>query len=327
MKFIFPFIDRNDTRKFSVCNNSFLENLQKIKDTKIVFFHPEEHSKVIEEPLFLNKVEKILKNNNSTMELWLGNYYSQIDTTNNNQNLITVVNWKEYVMLLSYARYIKNHNKFDYLPVDRLFTCLNHRQRYHRSVLMSKIFQEDLNNDGYISFLRAGEDSKQFEHIFNKTIVLDSYDELWVTNNDYYYKSLVNVVTETTTDVPDISEKTWYSILHQRPFMILGYKGIHKQLQDMGFLLYDSLIDYSFDNLVEIDDRAQGIIENLKRLKKLNYQEEFDKLIPIVEYNKSVFLKYMTSDNVPDKFFDYYKNYQDVRLKYYYRTLKDSKVV
>jgi hypothetical protein len=324
MKFIFPFINYNDVTYFSNCNKTFLQKIKKINNTKIIYFHPEEHSKVIEERNFFKKIEKTLKKNNSTMELWLGNYHrTDPRTAFVRKNRITIVNWKEYLMFLSYSRYIKYHNKSKYLPIDRLFTCLNHRQRYHRSVLMSKIFQEDLNNDGYISFLRFGTESKRFNEIFNKEIVMDIYDPMWVIKEDYYHKSLINVITETTTDVPDISEKTWYSILHNRPFMILGYKGIHKQLQEMGFLLYDSLIDYSFDNLSNVDDRVNGIIENLKRLKKLNYQEEFDKLIPIIEYNRSVFLKYMTSDNVPDKFFDYYKNYDSLEMQYYSQILKD----
>jgi hypothetical protein len=308
-KFIFPAANTRHTQYKHGVDKTFLNMLKETVNSKIVFFSPEEHSTNAENNKNLcKKIEKILKNNNCTLEIWIGNYIKNDQRMSIiDQNLIQIINWPSYLMMLSYQRYKSNHTNYKYLPIDKLYTCLNRRQNYHRSLLMREIFKNNLENDGYISFLTHN-NSSMFNHLFSKKIILD-IDELqtWAAPGDYYHKSLINVITETTTDVPDISEKTWFSILHKRPFVILGYPGIHKKLKDMGFMLFNSIIDYSFDEITDVDLRITAIINNLKNLKNCNYQEEFTKLLPMLEHNYVTFLKHISNkNNIPDLFFNYY---------------------
>jgi hypothetical protein len=310
-KFIFPTLTHGH-RKYMVIDKQFLKLLKETKDTKIVHFLPEEHSTGIEYNIPENiermckKIENLLRKNNCTLECWIGNFIENDQRLHYiDQNLIKIVNWPEYLMMLSYYRYIHDHKDPEYLPVDKLYTCLNRRQNYHRSLLMREIFENNIENYGYISFLRHDRNESAscvYNKLFSKKIVLDvNSSRTWAPPGEYYHKSLINVVTETSTDIPDISEKTWYSILHKRPFIVLGYPGIHKKLREMGFMLFDSIIDYSFDEIDDVDFKVNAIINNLKRLKDCNYQQEFNKLIPILEHNRLIFLKHISNkDNFLD---------------------------
>jgi hypothetical protein len=328
-KFIFPAANPS-AKKYENIDKNFLKLLKNIKNTKVIFFHPEEHSTNIEgDDNICKKIEKTLRNNNSTLEIWIGNFFDIDDRLGNiDQNLIKIVNWPKYLMLLSYYHYKYKHNDFGHLSVDKLYTCLNRRQNYHRAVLMRELFENNLENDGYISYLTYDFDPfKLFKKIFSKKIVLDTSGlKTWPPYGDFYHKSLINVVTETTTDVPDISEKTWFSILHKRPFVILGYPGIHKKLKEMGFLLYDSIIDYSFDDNDDLDFRINAIINNLIKLKNCNYQEEFDKLRPMLEHNHTVFLKHIADESVvPKLFFEYCDKFKSRGISQYDQIIKSCK--
>jgi hypothetical protein len=314
-KFIFP-ATTSEHKKYMVVDKQFLIMLKETKDTKIVHFQPEEHSAGIEynspETMekMCKKIENLLRKNNCTLEFWIGNFIENDQRLHYiDQNLIKIINWPEYLMMLSYHNYTQHHKDPEYLPVDKLYTCLNRRQNYHRSLLMREIFENNIENYGYISFLRHTNnksDSTRNTQLFSKKIVLDigrsgGSSQTWAPPGEYYHKSLINVITETSTCIPDISEKTWFSILHKRPFMVLGYTGIHKKLREMGFILFDSIIDYSFDEIDNDDFKVNAIIDNLKRLKDCDYQKEFNKLIPILEHNRLVFLKHISNkDNFPD---------------------------
>lgn len=310
-KFIFPGAVLAH-KKYAIIDKQFIKILKETKDTKIVHFQPEEHSTGIEYNIPENiekmcrKIENLLRKNNCTLECWIGNFIENDQRLHYiDQNLIKVINWPEYLMMLSYYRYTHHHNNPGYLPIDKLYTCLNRKQNYHRSLLMREIFENNIKKYGYISFLRRDANPSKlciYNKLFSKKIVLDiTGPQSWAPPGEYYHKSLINVITETTTSVPDISEKTWFSILHKRPFIVLGYPGIHKKLREMGFILFDSIIDYSFDEIDDIDLRVNAIIKNLTRLKDCNYQEEFYKLVPILEHNRLVFLKHITNkDNFRD---------------------------
>jgi hypothetical protein len=326
-KFIFPAANSRHAQYKHGVDKNFLKMLKETTNTKIVFFQPEEHSTNAEgDEKLCKKIEKTLKNNNCTLEIWVGNLIKNDRRMNIiDKSAITIVNWPEYLMMESYQRYKHNHKDYGYLPIDKLYTCLNRRQNYHRATLMREIFKNNLENLGYISYLTYDYDpSEMFKKIFSKKIILDiEGTQTWAAPGDYYHKSLINVITETTPDVPDISEKTWFSILHKRPFVILGYPGIHKKLREMGFILFDSIIDYSFDEIENVDLRINAIINNLTRLKNCDYQKEFDRLVPVLEHNRSIFLNHISNKkNIPDLFTEYCNNFKTRNFLFYQNVIQ-----
>jgi hypothetical protein len=53
---------------------------------------------------------------------------------------------------------------------------------------------------------------------------------------------------------------------------------------DLGFVLYDEIIDYSYDNLEDVGDRADKLCESISKLPA-NYSELYEILKPKIEHN------------------------------------------
>lgn len=117
-----------------------------------------------------------------------------------------------------------------------------------------------------------------------------------------FNQSFMQLVTESDTDFTFFSEKTATPILLNKPFLVAANRGFHSRLREFGFVDYDELFDYSFDNESDMTVRYEGLIENIKRyasfdkhqLKKL-HDSVFDKLI----YNKKLALR-MVNDIPPE---------------------------
>jgi hypothetical protein len=116
--------------------------------------------------------------------------------------------------------------------------------------------------------------------------------------------SFCQLVIETDSNIPFITEKTAVPLYHMKPFLIAGCKGFHKILQRMGFELYTEIFDYSFDSIDNIEDRCEAIVQNFARINFLSlselsriYQKLYDKLL----FNKHHAIKLATtlSDQPP----------------------------
>ena len=81
------------------------------------------------------------------------------------------------------------------------------------------------------------------------------------------------MVNETLCNNEDIfiTEKTFKNVLISQPFICFSSKNHNKSLTNFGFVLYDEIIDYSFDSENELEKRIDGIIKNLNTLKNENY--------------------------------------------------------
>lgn len=87
------------------------------------------------------------------------------------------------------------------------------------------------------------------------------------------------------------TEKTFIPFIYKIPFMISGEKGINQELTKHGFKLYDTLFDYSFDNLDTFVERNNGIVEQTKKLCAIPLEEltkkmeSDDQLQEAIEHN------------------------------------------
>lgn len=324
-KFLFPWKRPNDCAFF---NN--LDNLRELHDTTIVYFHPEEHSKIIEDPVLLLKIQKILKRNNCILELWLGNFEdndSRLEKLGINKKLIDIVNWPMFLMNQSYFSFKKRPLLLsESSPIKYLFLCLNRRQGYHKCMMIDEIFKRKLQKRAKISWLERGQYSidYDFKH-FNKTLlILDTTYQFDIFNKNrekLYSDCLIDLVVETSVDIKDISEKTWFGILHKRPTLILGHTGIHQNLKNLGFELYDELFDYAFDIEQDLFTKIQLILNNLEKHKTQDYNDVYSQLTTKLNNNVAV-MENIVHDvsNIPEKFFYYVDHFQHEYplLTYYY---------
>jgi hypothetical protein len=95
----------------------------------------------------------------------------------------------------------------------------------------------------------------------------------------------LHVIGEATTDVPFITEKTVIPILYKKPFITIANKNFSLYLRNLGFELFDEIIDYSYDSIENLEDRADAMIKNILPLLKEDYNKLYQKLLPKLEHN------------------------------------------
>ncbi len=302
-------------------DKEFIEFCQSLKNQKIIYFVPEECRLFL--PDYLKKIYKILQKNNCTLEIWLGNFEEEqgiytIGITVPNDRIF-VINWNTLMMYRALYHYKYNHKKVDcsHIEIDKSFVCLNNRLNSYRCKMMETLAKNNLIDEGYVSWLKLFDDKiydEIFQYFNNKPLYLDDKSTAKGMQKisqkiveEQYFRGFVNIISEGEIMFKDISEKTFYAILHKKPFLILGAPNIHRKLQDLGFILYDSLFDYSFDTETEVDKRINGIVENLKSIRNKNYNQLYEELLPILDYNYDRYIEILKDKEkcIPHAFFKY----------------------
>jgi hypothetical protein len=102
--------------------------------------------------------------------------------------------------------------------------------------------------------------------------------------------SFWHVVTETVFyyDKLHLTEKIFKPIVSKQPFMLLAAPGNLAYLKRYGFKTFDSVIDESYDNIVDNDLRIEAVIKQLHWYCNLTSDEKTDiiqQLAPIIDYN------------------------------------------
>jgi GDP-D-mannose 3',5'-epimerase len=199
--------------------------------------------------------------------------------------------------------------KFDYL-----FVNYNNKPRLHRCMLVDELHKTKLNDVGRISWNQLttvrpdnvsdvlGNYTYEFKHWEEKYLDLDSYSSKEKIHIDEFSpfltqpNALIELVSETSAEVSFITEKTFRPIFLEQPFICLGAVNQNLDLLKYGFELYDEIFDYSFDSKPDINDRINGIIENLTKIKNEDYQKIYELLEPKIKRNKERMFSLLEND-------------------------------
>lgn len=193
------------------------------------------------------------------------------------------------------------------LPVEKLFICMNYKPRIHRKKLLDQLAKVDLLDSNYITWHQPkpsehfkpdhfDEDPYTWENWNPEARYLEGiqWDQYCVP--DQMFSSVINLVSESFTNCPFVTEKTWNAIFSKKPFIILGYPGIHKFLKSKGYKL-PSQINYEFDNEEDTDMRIKMIAEELHRLSTLDLQELNDSMKDVCEHNYKTACNFVLTHN------------------------------
>lgn len=301
-------------------DKKFIELCKSIKNEKIVFFAPEE-CRIFTQGL-LDIVHEILQQNNSSLEVWIGNFEEKQSYLTVGVDLprdrINIINWNTLLIYKSIYHFINHHIKIDCknTKIDRAFVCLNNRVTSYRCKMLESLAKNNLLDEGYVSWLKTLDDNLYddvFEYFDNEPRCLSQGKALnnehcisEIINEDEYFKGFVNIITEGEIWLKDLSEKTFYAILHKKPFLILGAPFIHDKLIELGFVLYDEMFDYSFDHEPTVEKRIEGIVKNIQSIKNKDYNELYGRLETKLLYNYNRLIEIcQQQDSIPKKFLDY----------------------
>jgi len=187
--------------------------------------------------------------------------------------------------------------------VAHLYTCYNYIPRPHRSRLVDVLARENLLDVGTVTFHHPVEypgcqyPTKYTWKYHDGSVLVDDEFERHVDDykfSERFKNSFMDLVTETCYG-PDqffLTEKTLKSIMGFKPFLTLSCRGFYNDylVKKFGLEIYSELFDYSFDECESVDDRIEGIVENLKRIKNMGINDRVDtyiKLIPKMVRNKN----------------------------------------
>lgn len=107
----------------------------------------------------------------------------------------------------------------------------------------------------------------------------------------YTQSGFVNLVTETTFDIPYnyISEKTLKPMFTFRPFLLLAPPGTLSLLKDMGFKTFDKWWDESYDDEINPSKRVLKVYEISQYILNKSYDElniMYDEMESILIHNR-----------------------------------------
>lgn len=239
--------------------------------------------------------------------------------------------------VISYPYSVLNRTKFymmnenlnsDYKerPFEKHFIFMNAVAKPHRIRMYIDFHKHNILDTAYISWLNRYDTLQPDTIKFHKKVdgvdlskkkILDrgmlkdtAQDEL----SSYYENAAIDIFGESVHQNPHciiVSEKTWKPILYKKVFLGFSIKGFYRWLRNEGFLLYDELIDYSFDDVDDYDKRYELFWNEVYKLSQMPLDELSTKIDGIrwkLDHNYNVA---MSKNSIP-QMLEPYAKYTDL---------------
>jgi|TARA_B110000908_G_C10173154_1_gene411930 hypothetical protein len=172
-----------------------------------------------------------------------------------------------------------------------LFSSHNGRSRLHRCWMIDMLAKHKLLEIGNISWNELDSTNYRFRY-WNEHIIkvedkynIETYNQFTIPDKKYML-STFDLVTETSPDVIFYTEKTFKPMIRGKAFILFGAPGINTKLKEYGYRLFENVIDYSFDSIVNPIKRAEAIAVELKRLSTRTPNELHLDCVQDIEHNK-----------------------------------------
>lgn len=116
-------------------------------------------------------------------------------------------------------------------------------------------------------------------------------------------KTFINISAETVFDYPYpyITEKTFKSLWHYSPFIIVGAKNSLNLLKSFGFKTFNQWFDESYDQINNPSDRIEAVLEVLKNISLWSLSDcraVYNEMKDILEFNALHYRKNFCGDRL-----------------------------
>ena len=199
----------------------------------------------------------------------------------------------------------------------RTFTCLSRTHQWWRATALADLYRRNLLDNSYWSYnpnitvgnriedcpieidtLNIRQDLTEF--MCNgpyraDTLSPEDHNNHALTVEEHYNNAYCNIIFETLFDADGsggafLSEKTFKPIKHGQAFVVVGCAGSLQVLRDLGYRVFDRVIDNRYDTIADNTLRwiaVRGVIESIKNcnLELFRAAGAAD-----VEHNRSLFL-------------------------------------
>ena len=226
-------------------------------------------------------------------------------------NIIDIYYWSHAIISQDWFRYAKHDNvllqkrkeRYDFLIYNRAWQGTREYRLRFAEMLLENNIKEYCN----IRFAPVDNNVHYLDHVYNNqkwTIhtnlesyynvnTIDSAASADYTSEDYI-TSNIEIVLETLFDDDrlHLTEKTLRSIACQQPFILMATHGSLEYLRRYGFETFGSLLDESYDTIIDPVERMAAVIAEMKRITQLPTAERielFFKLNAIAARNQERF--------------------------------------
>jgi hypothetical protein len=193
---------------------------------------------------------------------------------------------------------INNEHPPQKINPNKLFTCYNHHYQPERGLLVDLLARDKLIDSNIVTFHYPKNYNWMYHDgsrlVDEEDFELNKLNTLFLPNiiPKNQVSTFMDIVPESRYDQGEffVTEKTLKSVMLFRPFLTLSCQGFHRYLVDkFGFKLYDEIFDYKFDTNKFVEDRIEGIIDNIKQItqKFSNPNQLYDAIRPKLLHNKN----------------------------------------
>lgn len=130
------------------------------------------------------------------------------------------------------------------------------------------------------------------------------YHPQYIYDETYYSLISENFNLEVATDEISIeeiennfyiSEKTIYPIMQGHPFKVIGNPGNNYMLEQLGFKLFDEILDYDYDLIYYPVERIKQAVKSCEAFDRGQYQKHYKEIVNKILYNQ----KHLMNINSP----------------------------
>ena len=209
--------------------------------------------------------------------------YSELGLDYNNVEFwkTSWLNWTE--IQLEYKDIARQQFKYP-------FISMNNRSHLHRCMFIDELTKLNMLDKGAVSWIKHLNENKNYKFKYFDNQVRTFNDDFKTKLDSFlipeeFHQSFFHVVTEATNHVVIISEKTVIPLLFKKPFISLSGQYFHKEMVELGFKLYDEIIDYSFDMEPDLQKRTVKFAANVPNIVNCDIEKTYELLKPKLEYN------------------------------------------
>lgn len=283
----------------------------------VIFSNPHEGSETIRWQLFAYGIDELVKQGRilviSGGDLEPGFAHYQ------HENFISkCFAYQENIQAQQHNVYAEYNKPWQYL-------FLNGRARPHRRYLLEQLPLEQAlwtnldTGNGTLHYLPSEYEVDRYQSqpaaesgFVKNQLFNNEWGDIYI-NPRAYTDTYFSVVTETVFDYPYSfrTEKIWKPIFMAHPWIAVANQGYYRDLHNLGFRTYHHLIDETFDNIDNNQDRLQRIRDVIIDLTRQDLSEFLCQAQEVSKYNQQhmLDLSQQISKEFPQPFLEFVNKY------------------
>jgi len=230
------------------------------------------------------------------------------------ENFVTFVDFELWYHARNREIPLPVHTK----PRSREFTALTRLHKWWRATVMADLQRNNVLTNSYWSYCEAPTDQDYTQDnpieldaisrlrwdlekfvagapYFSDDLTQDQRNDHGVTVFKYHVDSYCNIVLESQFDVDQsggafITEKTFKPIKHGQLFFVIGGAGSLQQLRDLGYSVFDSVLDNSYDLETNHTQRWTKLCEAIKKAQAQGLENLYKQCLEEIDHNQRLFV-------------------------------------